>query len=106
MKKTILVALFTMVLGFSTQVQSQERELSHVQMCNKYYDIAATIMIERQAGAPMPDVIAMFPSESPLAIAMVRDAFNVPRYSTHDMRLQAVNNFAENIYSMCLGWDD
>lgn len=69
--------------------------------CAEYHDLAEVIMHGRQVGASMPVVMDIVDGHS-VAVAIVRDAYEVPRYSTGEYQHRAKVDFANRIYADCL----
>lgn len=74
--------------------------------CAMLGEMGGKIMSIRQMGGNMSDLMGPLMAldkgpERDIAIAMVKDAYAQPRYSTSDFQRQAINDFRNGVESLC-----
>jgi len=97
--KIILCATLAGLL--STPLLAQENAEPQGDMCQRVFDVAKAIMQNRQFGTEMPAVMNVAKG-NPFEEAIVKMAFDEPRYSTEEMQQGAITDFANATYAGCL----
>lgn len=108
-KNKVLLAVTTALLGCSTPVAAKDNPYIK-QYCSGVSDIAALVMIQRQSGVPIKEVMKS-DSEydtkedkevAKLVEAIALDAYSVPLYNTEQYKKQAIIQFANDTYVVCM----
>lgn len=102
MKKTIIIALFIMIIPFAAQAEDEENNWR--KSCEMYSSLAETVMEARQAGLPMSDMmdLVMDGSLRKLTEEFIIEAYKTPRYSSERMKREAVIDFKDDVYHECV----
>lgn len=93
--KTIAV-IITLALPPAALAQNPDTD----DVCRDLGELAHTIMVARQNGVPMNEIVRIV-GESDLAVGIVLDAYNQPRYSTEEFRDRAAADFRNDIEAFC-----
>ncbi len=100
MKKLILTLIC--VVGLSSVAYSDDTH----ETCKRVEQIAGVIMEKRQAGASMSAMIdatnSVESSSKNLLNKIIKDAYDYPRYSSEEYRQEAVSEFENKYYGICL----
>ena len=72
-----------------------------VEMCSEYSELAGSIMTSRQLNVSMADVYGVL-KESPVGIEMLKEAYKVPLYSVESNKENAVMEFKNDIFMLCI----
>ena len=108
-KNKVLLAVTTALLGCSTPVAAKDNPYVK-QYCSGVSDIAALVMIQRQSGVPIKEVMK-YDSEyntkedkevAKLVEAIALDAYIVPLYNTEQYKRQAVVQFSNEVFVSCM----
>lgn len=78
-----------------------------VKTCKDVYQLAFDVMVERQTGRPLPDMMEAVERLSDaktqsLARVMVRHAYKSPSYQTPQFQEEAIQEFANQAMLSCL----
>ena len=98
MKKLLLVSLL-MILPFTAKAES------NFEICQGMAAMAEGIMTARQYNVDASELYALAqkePSLTELAIAMIKDAFDTPRYTTTQHQENAIRDFKNDIFMTCI----
>ena len=103
MKKTIILAIAAAMLIFSIPTQSK----ADSGRCGALEELARTVMEKRQNGFPMKTLVdaisGIGDKKGRKAVKMmVIMAYDVPNYNSEEYEREAVNNFADKFYKMCI----
>lgn len=94
MKKIIIAIAAALSIAGASQS-------AHAIECSQVYQMAHDIMMARQSGASLPDVLAVVGSRQVL-VAIARDAYNQPRMNTPTYQARSVGDFADKWFNLCL----
>lgn len=72
-----------------------------IEVCDSIAGLAGTVMEARQKGGDMAAMVKIANGHKAV-LAIVRDAFNTPRYSTPAIIEHTVSEFRNRWYSVCL----
>ena len=95
MKKIVLI--LTLALTIPT-FASAEVPLS--EFCPKIAGLANAVMVARQNGAPMRQVMEL--AESDVTVSMVTEAYGYSAYSIQENRERAIQDFEDQWYMKCV----
>ncbi|MFA6721520.1 MAG: DUF4124 domain-containing protein [Candidatus Cloacimonadaceae bacterium] len=72
--------------------------------CQTQYTLAKAVMRDRQAGRPMPEIMALYAHQDGESAyrAIVRAAYAQPRYSTPSYQSREIFDFSSEVYRVCL----
>jgi len=90
-KLMIVIVLSVFSIGASAQQVS----------CEKMHEVASMIMEVRQQGVPITEIIKAT-SSSPSFHALIREAYKKPLYNTTTYKEEAINEFANSVYLICM----
>lgn len=96
----MLKAIWITALLMATPMSAQDNP------CATMGEMGEKIMAIRQMGGNMSDLMGPLMAleqgpERDIAIAMVKDAYAQPRYSTPDFQRQAINDFRNGVEALC-----
>lgn len=100
MKKLIIASIF-MFLSFNVAANNSET----MEFCTAMSGLGESIMTARQNNADIGDMFALaqrFTETSDLAVAMVTEAFNRPRFSTESNKQASIRDFKNEMFLVCL----
>ena len=97
--KSVFVKAILMASVITSPV-AMASELSDDELCFTVYEASKFIMTKRQAGAPLPEVIRLFPTD--LARGIVLLAYDQPPISNPEMQDRLIQEFANLNYQGCL----
>lgn len=107
-KNKVLLAVTTALLGCSAPVAAKDNPYVK-QYCSGVSDIAALVMIQRQVGVPIKEVMksdSEYDTEdkevAKLVEAIALDAYSVPLYNTEQYKRQAVVQFSNEVFVSCM----
>lgn len=69
--------------------------------CDTAEEIARTAMEARQVGVPLADMVRAADG-NPLLIEISKEAYRHPQYRTDSYQKQVINEFASEVYLLCL----
>lgn len=96
--------LSTILLLASFSVIAEEKEEEDV--CESLHGLAQEIMNARQKNVPMPKLVNALQSvegkEAKFSVLLAKMAYKEPRFSTELHQNNAINDFANDVYLMCL----
>lgn len=72
--------------------------------CQTQHALARAVMRDRQAGRPMPEIMALYARQDGESAyrAIVRAAYAKPRYSTPPFQSREIFDFSNEVYRVCL----
>ncbi len=93
--KAMIAAIFFALSPITAQAQGAT--------CADLGSLAETIMTQRQNGVPMSRLMSIVEDNggSDMARAMIRDAYNRPRYMTREMQVVEIQDFRNAIEAVC-----
>ena len=108
-KNKFVFVITASLLGCSTPVSAKDNPYIK-QYCSGVSDIAALVMIKRQVGAPINEVVKSDSEHNTkededvakLVEAIALDAYRIPMYNTEQYKKQAVVQFANDTYAVCM----
>lgn len=108
-KNKVLLAVTTALLGCSAPVAAKDNPYVK-QYCSGVSDIAALVMIQRQTGVHIKEVMksdSKYDTKedkevAKLVEAIALDAYSVPLYNTEQYKRQAVVQFSNEVFVSCM----
>ena len=108
-KNKVLLAVTTALLGCSAPVAAKDNPYVK-QYCSGVSDIAALVMIQRQSGVPIKEVMksdSEYDTEedkevAKLVEAIALDAYSGTLYNTEQYKRQAVVQFSNAVFVTCM----
>ena len=93
--KAIIAALFIALSPMAAQAQQAT--------CADWGSLAETIMEQRQKGAAMSGLMSLVDGMdgADMVRAIIRDAYNRPRYMTREMQLMEIQDFRNAVEAVC-----
>lgn len=88
-----LIAFALIALSFSATANNE--------YCESLHGLAAKIMSVRQDEASMPELMKIV-GDNAVASEIVREAYKQQRYSSEEYQKKAVDQFANEVYMICL----
>jgi len=98
MKKIVIVMVAAMLLVSVSTVRGDD---DWQETCKNLATLAENIMKHRQDGTSMPVVMELV-GDLEIAQTLVMDAYRSPRFSTERMKKEAINDFRDRAYLMCV----
>ena len=98
MKLKAIISTTILSLVISSQTMASENP---VEVCSKVSGLAERIADMRYSGVGMAQLMGAV-GHDPLARAMVRDAYNLPNFSSSEYQNRAVREFADDVMAECL----
>ena len=96
MKKLLAIALtFTAASAFATE------EVSTHELCKDIGTLAETIMKHRQVGTSVIRMMEIADTDG-LAQVIIKEAYEMPRYSSEEYQRRAISDFRDDYYITCL----
>ena len=89
--KTTIIAAIVAIAPLTAQAESY---------CAQLGQLAYNVMSHRQAGTTMSELMGMVEGDK-LAIALVRDAYNEPRFSTPEFKQKSMQDFRNDVEALC-----
>lgn len=94
MKKLIIFLIFISTVPVYAVTWSE--------VCTNWSELAETIMIKRQAGISMSDVMNVaIKNNDTMLESIIIEAYDDPRYITKDMQERIIEDFKNKIYLRC-----
>lgn len=97
MNKSVIAAALAAIFPFHAVCAG---ELTP-EKCKASYTIAEKIMEARQHGVPLPRMIEIAEGDA-LFMALTRQAYETPRFSSESYKRNKIQDFANEIYLICL----
>lgn len=98
--KTILTCLCLLLIAVSSHAGTLAENIA---TCDTPTKLANSIMIARQIGVPMQEIMAAFPGDpTTLYIAIVTEAYAVPAFQGQEYRDRAIAEFTDKTYLECV----
>ena len=94
MKKIVLILVALSIPAFA----AEPAPLS--EFCPKIAGLANAVMVARQNGAPMRQVMEL--AESDVTVSMVTEAYGYSAYSIQENRERAIQDFEDTWYLRCV----
>lgn len=92
--------VFGMLIVLSMAIISDRASAApHDEHCDQVEEVAEAVMEARQRGVPARDMLGI--ANDDITRAIVIDAYDSQRYSSHTLRERAVRDFAERVYITC-----
>ena len=109
-KNKVLLAVTAALLSCSTPVSASKDNPYIKQYCSEVSDVAALIMLQRQSGVPIKETIKPKSERTTkegkhvakLVEAIALDAYSIPMYNTEQYKKQAIIQFANDTYVVCM----
>ena len=101
MKTLIATSILIAGLSFNVAAEETETKASSIQrICTSYSEIATSIMKARQANASIVSLYKFADGESTI-IAIIKDAYGQPLYTSDEYKKSAVISFSNDIFLAC-----
>lgn len=103
--RVILFTLFTLILS---NAGAQESAAETEQKCSDASQMAEVIMRQRLAGLPMRELMSftasadISPEVRRLAQLMIEDAYGQPKWQTDERVTEAISEFGNKYYLICI----
>src|SRR5678816_291565 len=92
------IALLLMVLSTSAFATA---EVPMAEFCPKIAELANGVMVARQNGSPMREVMALADGND-VMVSMVTEAYGHPAYSTSEVQEKTIQDFEDTWYLRCV----
>lgn len=101
--KFSVISIFLGLFAMATPSQSQmgDQKESPTNRCAIIYDLARVIMMARQEGNSMPEMIDEARGDQVIE-AIVSNAFTVPRLDTYQDQQEVIEEFSNKTYNTCI----
>lgn len=94
-----MLKVIALVGLMASQAAAQTAE--DVTVCASYGGLAADIMKHRQNGVPMSKILGVFGDDEESEKAMVKEAFDIPRFHSPAGKERAIEDYRNDIEVRC-----
>ena len=96
--KKLAILLVVLILSAGISVRGEEDWRGY---CQQMATLAENIMAHRQKGTSMSEMMELV-GELEIGQTLVIDAYRSPRFSTERMKKEAISDFRDRAYLMCV----